>query len=103
MTIGGCEAAVHEAADLLRAEGIHTDYMRIRGFPFNEDVRKFLGRHEHTFVIEQNRDAQLRSLIQIELGVARDSMTPILDYAGMPLTAAKVVNAVKTHLAEVPA
>jgi 2-oxoglutarate ferredoxin oxidoreductase subunit alpha len=103
VTIGGCEAAVHEAADLLRAEGIHTDYMRIRGFPFNEDVRKFLGRHEHTFVIEQNRDAQLRSLIQIELGVARDSMTPILDYAGMPLTAAKVVNAVKTHLAEVPA
>jgi 2-oxoglutarate ferredoxin oxidoreductase subunit alpha len=103
VTIGGCEAAVREAADILRAEGIHTDYMRIRGFPFSEEVRKFLGRHEHTFVIEQNRDAQLRSLIQIELGVARDAMTPILDYSGMPLTAATVVNAVKTHLAEVPA
>ncbi|MBK7907939.1 MAG: 2-oxoacid:acceptor oxidoreductase subunit alpha [Gemmatimonadetes bacterium] len=103
VTIGGCEAAVHEAADILRAEGIHTDYMRIRGFPFSEEVRKFLGRHEHTFVIEQNRDAQLRSLVQIELGVARDAMTPILDYSGMPLTAATVVNAVKTHLAEVPA
>ncbi len=102
VTIGGCDAAVHEAADLLRAEGIHTDYMRIRGFPFGEDVRKFLGRHEHTFVIEQNRDAQLRSLIGIELGFARDQMIPILDYGGMPLSAQKVVDAVKTHLAGVP-
>lgn len=103
VTIGGCETAVHEAADILRAQGIHTDYMRIRGFPFNADVRTFLGRHEHTFVIEQNRDAQLRSLLQIELGVPRDSMIPVLDYAGLPLTAGKVVHAVKAHLAEVPA
>ena len=102
VTIGGCDAAVHEAADLLRAEGIHTDYMRIRGFPFSAEVRKFLGRHEHTFVIEQNRDAQLRSLIGIELGFARDQMIPILDYGGMPLAAQKVVDAVKTHLAGVP-
>ena len=88
--------------DMLRAEGIHTDFMRIRGFPFNGEVRAFLGRHDHTFVIEQNRDAQLRSLIGIELGFARDQMIPILDYGGMPLTAKKVVDAVKTHLAGVP-
>lgn len=103
VTLGGCDAAVREAADRLRAEGIHTDYLRIRGFPFNEDVRKFLGRHEHTFVIEQNRDAQLRSLLAIELGVPRDQMIPILDYGGMPLTAGRVVAGVKTHLAGVPA
>ncbi len=103
VTIGGCEAAVREAADMLRAEGIHTDYMRIRGFPFGEAVRTFLGRHEHTFVIEQNRDGQLRSLLGIELGVARDQMIPVLDYGGMPLTAKTVVDAVKTHLAGVPA
>ena len=103
VTIGSNEAAVHEAADQLRKEGIHTDYMRIRGFPFGEEVKRFLARHEHTFVIEQNRDAQLRSLISIEVGVARDSMTSILDYSGMPLQAATVVQAVKTHLAEVPA
>ena len=103
VTIGGCEAAVHEAAEMLRKEGIHTDYMRIRGFPFSEEVRRFLGRHEHTFVIEQNRDAQLRSLIGIELGFARDQMIPILDYGGMPLTAKTVVDTVKTHLAGVPA
>jgi 2-oxoglutarate ferredoxin oxidoreductase subunit alpha len=77
--------------------------MRVRGFPFNADVATFLTRHEHTFVIEQNRDAQLRSLFAIELGVVRDQMIPILDYGGMPLTAKTVVDAVKTHLAGVPA
>jgi 2-oxoglutarate ferredoxin oxidoreductase subunit alpha len=103
VTIGGCDAAVREAADLLRAQGIHVDVMRIRGFPFGDEVRDFLGRHEHTFVIEQNRDAQLRSLLAIELGVPRDAMQPVLDYGGMPLTAQVVVKAVSTHLAEVPA
>jgi len=103
VTLGGCDAAVREAADQLRAEGIHTDYMRIRGFPFNADVARFLARHEHTFVIEQNRDAQLRSLFAMELGVLRDQMIPILDYGGMPLTAEAVVDGVKTHLAGVPA
>ena len=103
VTVGGCDAAVREAADLLRAQGIHVDVMRIRGFPFGAEVRDFLGRHEHTFVIEQNRDAQLRSLIAIELGFARDNMIPILDYGGMPLTAKVVVDAVTAHLAGVPA
>ncbi len=103
VTIGGCDAAVREAADQLRAEGIHVDVMRIRGFPFGDEVHQFLGRHEHTFVVEQNRDAQLRALLTIELGVARDQMTPILDYGGMPLTAKVVVDAVRTHLAGVPA
>lgn len=103
VTIGGCDAAVREAADLLRAQGIHVDVMRIRGFPFGDQVRDFLGKHEHTFVVEQNRDAQLRSLLTIELGVPRDSMQPILDYGGMPLTAQVVVRAVAAHLAEVPA
>ena len=58
---------------------------------------------ERTFVIEQNRDAQLKSLITIELHVAPDSLTSILDYGGMPLTAKVVVDAVTSHLAGVPA
>jgi 2-oxoglutarate ferredoxin oxidoreductase subunit alpha len=103
VTIGGCDAAVREAADILRNQGVVVDVMRIRGFPFGDEVRHFMGRHEHTFVIEQNRDAQLRSLLQIELGIARDSMTAILDYAGMPLTARVVVNGVTKHLSGVPA
>jgi 2-oxoglutarate ferredoxin oxidoreductase subunit alpha len=103
VTVGGCDAAVREAADKLAAQGIRVDVMRIRGFPFGEDVREFIERHEHTFVIEQNRDAQLRSLLTIELGIPRDRMTPVLDYGGMPLTAKVVVNAVSATLSGVHA
>jgi len=103
VTIGGCDSAVREAVDILKAQGIKADYMRIRAFPFAEAVKEFIDAHEHTFIIEQNRDAQLRSLLTVETGIPRDQMNSILDYNGLPLTAAKVVNAVKTHLAEVPA
>jgi len=94
VTIGGCDAAVREAADVLRAQGLLVDVMRIRGFPFNHEVHAFLERHEQIFVVEQNRDAQLRALLAIELGVPRDDMTPILDYGGLPLAAHVVVDAV---------
>jgi len=103
VTIGGCDAAVREAADKLRAKGISVDVMRIRAFPFGEEVKAFFDAHERNFVIEQNRDAQLRSLLAIELGIPRDAMTPILDYSGMPLTAKVVVDAVSSHVAKVTA
>lgn len=103
VTIGGCDAAVREAGDKLAVQGITADVMRIKAFPFGEEVRQFLGSHEHIFVIEQNRDAQLRSLLAIELGIPRDDMVSILDYGGMPLTAKVVVDAVAAHLAGVPA
>ncbi len=103
VTIGGCDAAVREAADILRAGGTRVDVMRIRAFPFSGEVLDFLQRHDNVFVIEQNRDAQLRALLTIELGVQRDRMTPILDYGGMPLTAKVVVDAVAHHLNGVPA
>jgi 2-oxoglutarate ferredoxin oxidoreductase subunit alpha len=94
ISLGGCHAAVLEACDRLRAEGIKVDYMRIKAFPFPPSVRAFLSAHERTYVVEQNRDGQLRSLLAIETGVARDSMTSVLDYGGMPLTAEVVVKAV---------
>ncbi len=77
--------------------------MRIRGFPFAKAVHDFITGHDHVFVIEQNRDAQLRSLLAIELGVPRDGMHAVLDYGGMPLTAKVVVEAVSAHSAGVPA
>jgi 2-oxoglutarate ferredoxin oxidoreductase subunit alpha len=103
VTIGGCDAAVREAADTLRTQGILVDIMRVRGFPFNAEVLEFLGRHQQTFVVEQNRDAQLRSLLAIELGVPRDNMTSILDYGGLPLCAKVVVDAVVKAQTGVPA
>ncbi len=81
---------------MLERAGHDVDYMRIRAFPFAKSVLEFLESHERIFVVEQNRDAQLRSLLAIETGVPRDEMTPVLDYAGLPLTAKVVVDAV-TH------
>lgn len=103
VTIGGCDAAVREAADRLRDQGVTVDVMRIRAFPFGSEVRDFFDAHDRNFVIEQNRDAQLRALLAVELGIPRDSMTSILDYGGMPLTAKVVVDGVLRHLAKVPA
>src|SRR5687768_12976158 len=96
ITIGSCDAAVREAVDRLRAEGVAADYMRIRGFPFGTDVLRFLTEHDRLFVVEQNRDAQLRALLAIETGKPRDAMTPILDYGGVPLSAQPIVEAVKS-------
>jgi 2-oxoglutarate ferredoxin oxidoreductase subunit alpha len=98
ITIGSCDAAVREAVDYLRSDGIDIDYMRIRGFPFGPDVVRFLGEHDRLFVVEQNRDAQLRSMLAIETGKPRDEMTPVLDYGGVPLSAEPIVEAVKGGL-----
>lgn len=103
VTIGGCDAAVREAADRLASQDVLVDVMRIRAFPFADEVREFLDAHERVFVIEQNRDGQLRSLLSIELGVAPDRLIPVLDYGGMPLTARSVVDSVSRHLGGVPA
>ena len=101
VSLGGCHAAVLEAIDRLREQGLVADYMRIRAFPFNESVKAFLDSHAAVFVVEQNRDAQLRSLLAIETGMPRDAMVPVLDYGGMPLTAKVVVTAVADRMAQV--
>jgi 2-oxoglutarate ferredoxin oxidoreductase subunit alpha len=103
ISIGGCHAAVLEAIDRLRDRGVTADYMRIRGFPFDSSVTEFLTAHDTVFVVEQNRDAQLRALLTIETGVLRDHMIPVLDYGGLPLTADRVINGVMVQLAGVQA
>jgi 2-oxoglutarate/2-oxoacid ferredoxin oxidoreductase subunit alpha len=98
VALGGTNGAMTEAVSLLRAQGIACDYMRIRGFPFGDEVEAFMRSHERIFVVEQNRDAQLRAMLAIELGVPRDDMTAVLDYAGLPLTAKFVVDSVANQL-----
>ena len=97
ISIGSCNEAVREAVDHLRADGVAIDYMRIRAFPFGSAVSRFLKEHSRVFVVEQNRDAQLRALLALETGVARDEMTPILDYGGVPLSAEPIEEAVKSQ------
>ena len=98
VALGGTHAAMLEARDRLAQQGIEVDYMRIKAFPFGRAVREFLNGHETLFVVEQNRDAQLRSLLAIETGVPRDRMTAVLEYGGLPLTADFVTGEVTRHL-----
>jgi 2-oxoglutarate/2-oxoacid ferredoxin oxidoreductase subunit alpha len=98
VSIGGCHAAVREALHRLRADGVAADYMRVRAFPFGQKVRAFMASHRRCFVVEQNRDAQLRSLLAIETGTPMEKMIPVLDYGGLPLTAGFVVNEISAQL-----
>jgi 2-oxoglutarate ferredoxin oxidoreductase subunit alpha len=98
LTVGGCHAACIEALDQLAKEGIALDYMRVRSFPFGDDVAKFIESHDLTFVVEQNRDAQLRSLLQLETGLAIDRMESVRYYGGFPMSAHHVISGVKARL-----
>jgi len=85
---------VREAIDRLRAQGVHLDYMRVRAFPFGREVDAFLNAHKTNFIVEQNRDAQLRALLTLETGVEKSRLRSILHYNGMPLAASYVVDGV---------
>jgi pyruvate/2-oxoacid:ferredoxin oxidoreductase alpha subunit len=97
-TIGGCDRAVEEAVDLLAKQGVRADYMRICGFPFHESVDEFLNRHPVTFVVEQNRDAQLRALLLLETSVSKEKLRSVLVYGGFPLSARRVVEEILKQL-----
>src|SRR5262249_14357346 len=76
-----------EALDLLEKEKLPLDGMRVRGFPFSDQVYEFVREHELVFVVEQNRDAQLRTLLINEGGLDPDKLAPVLHYDGTPITA----------------
>lgn len=98
ITIGGCDPAVREAVDLLAGRDIPTDYMRICGFPFHKSIEAFLYEHDFCFVVEQNRDAQLRSLLILETCVPKDRVRSVLVYGGFPLSARHVIESITKQL-----
>jgi 2-oxoglutarate ferredoxin oxidoreductase subunit alpha len=94
VALGGCDVAIREALDRLADRGIPADYLRIRGFPFAPEVEEFLLGHAVSFVVEQNRDAQLRSLLTLETRAPKERLRSVRSYGGLPLSAETVVNAV---------
>jgi 2-oxoglutarate/2-oxoacid ferredoxin oxidoreductase subunit alpha len=84
---GSTAPAMEEAALLLAREGVHIDALRIRAFPFGPEVGEFISAHEQVFVVEQNRDAQMRSLLMMDLGVDPAQLVAILHFDGTPITA----------------
>ena len=99
VAMGGCDPAMREAIDILDRQGIPADYMRIRGFPFAEEVEQFLESHPFNFIVEQNRDAQLKSLLVLETGIAKDKLKSLLIYGGFPLSASHVVEPILKEIA----
>jgi 2-oxoglutarate ferredoxin oxidoreductase subunit alpha len=84
---GSTSPAMNEAIGMIEAKGRPLDMMRVRAFPFHQDVVDFIADHDSVFVVEQNRDAQLRSLIVNECGIDPVRLIPILHYDGTPITA----------------
>ena len=95
---GSSDGAVIEARDRLAEQGIHADYMRIRAFPFSREVEEFLRSHDTNFVVEQNRDAQMKSLLMLQANDIANRLVSILHYNGMPVPSECVVQGVVEHL-----
>jgi 2-oxoglutarate/2-oxoacid ferredoxin oxidoreductase subunit alpha len=94
VSVGSCDGAIHEAIDLLKSHGVKVNYMRVRGFPFTEDVERFLAAHRLIFVVEQNRDAQFRSLLTLETQVEKSKLRSLLHYDGLPISSSFIVEGV---------
>jgi 2-oxoglutarate/2-oxoacid ferredoxin oxidoreductase subunit alpha len=102
VSIGSCDGAVREAIDVLAREKILVDYLRVKAFPFGTEVENFLSNHAMIFVLEQNRDAQLRSLLILETAVEKSKLHSILSYSGFPLSCEPIVVGMRSVLADAP-
>jgi 2-oxoglutarate ferredoxin oxidoreductase subunit alpha len=84
---GSTSPAINEAELLLAEQGVHLDLLRVRGFPFGDEVAAFIAAHDHVFVVEQNRDGQLRSLLVNELEIDPRKLGKVVHYDGTPISA----------------
>ncbi|MGH8620646.1 MAG: 2-oxoacid:acceptor oxidoreductase subunit alpha [Burkholderiales bacterium] len=96
---GSTSPAMHEALDVLAMRGIHVNALRVRGFPFQDEIADFVAAHPWVFVIEQNRDAQLKTLLVNEAKVNASRLLPVLHYDGTPITARFIVEQISQHAA----
>ena len=95
---GSTSPAMDEAIHMIAARGVPLDMLRVRGFPFHQDVDDFIADHDFVFVVEQNRDGQLRTLIINECNIDPVRLVPVLHYDGTPITARFIANAIGDHL-----
>ena len=95
---GSTSPAMQEALDGFAEQGLHIDAMRLRAYPFSPGVAEFIECHGHVFVVEQNRDAQMRNLLMNELDIAPQKLVKVLHYDGTPITARFISNAIMEHV-----
>lgn len=97
---GTTTQSAEEAIDILKEKGFNFDAIRIKSFPFNDVVKTFIDTHETVFVIEQNRDAQIRTLLINELEVNPKKLKKVLNFDGMPITADFIANQISSNLSQ---
>jgi len=95
---GTSTQSAEEAIDILKQKGIYLDAMRIKSFPFQKSVEEFIEAHDKVFIVEQNRDAQMRSLMLVELGSPSKKLIPVLNFDGLPITADLIVKEIEKKL-----
>lgn len=100
---GSTSPAMHEALDVLPDAGIHLDALRLRAFPFPESVAAFVAEHDVVYVVEQNRDAQMRQLLVNELEIDPAKLIRVLHFDGTPITARFITRAISDHVIETTA
>ena len=103
ITVGSGHGACVEALDRLAAQDIDLNYCRIKAFPFSEEVSQFIAQHELVYVVEQNRDAQLRTLLINDIEADQRKLVPVLHYNGMPINSGFVVDKILEEIAKVRA
>ncbi len=96
---GATRPAVLEGLDMLEKDGIRLNSMRLKAFPFSEEVKDFCAAHDKIFVVEQNRDAQMRQLLMVEANVPGEKLIATLNYDGTPLAATWLRNTLLKTLA----
>jgi len=95
---GSTSPAMDEAFSALAEAGIHLDALRLRAFPFADSVAQFIAAHDEVFVVEQNRDAQMRTLLVCELQIDPARLQAVLHYDGTPITARFITQAITQHV-----
>jgi 2-oxoglutarate ferredoxin oxidoreductase subunit alpha len=98
LSVGSCDGAVKEALIKLKEKNIGINYCRVKAFPFNDDVKTFIDQHEQIYVVEQNRDGQLRSLLILDMEADPKKLVSILHYDGMPINAEFVIDKVEEEI-----
>jgi 2-oxoglutarate ferredoxin oxidoreductase subunit alpha len=100
LTVGSGHGACEEAIDRLQVQNLALNYCRVRAFPCSESVKEFIDKHDVVYVVEQNRDGQLRSLLILDSGVEPSKLVPLLHYNGMPLNPGFVVESVRKEISK---
>ncbi len=100
LTFGSCDGAAKEALHDLKSLGVGLNYCRVKAFPFTKAIKEFIDKHERVYVLEQNRDAQLRSLLILDANAEPAKLVSMLHYNGMPLSSSFVVKRVLEETAK---